>query len=183
MRRFGSITLALMTLVAAFGAAQQPYGGYGGGGRDRNSGNDAPRPPSAEPLPSPEDLSGPAGPDFIVDRFELDSLEAHAYRAAYDSFMGITQAVRDTALALRRRIDVLWQSGDRSTAQGLFPMLRQLGDVLSKEDGKFDDRLKKVFSKQHYRDYRDWRSDQRKQAEQDRKDRMKQMPGASSPGP
>lgn len=181
MRRIGAITLAFITLAAALGTAQQPYGGAGGGG-GRGGANDAPRMPSVEPLPTQEDLSGPAGADFIVDRFELDSLEAHAYRVAYDSFMTATQAVRDTALALRRRIDVLWQSGDRSTAQGFFPVLRQLGDVLSKEDGKFDDRLKKIFSKPHYKDYKDWRSDQRKQAEQDRKDRMKQMPGATSPG-
>ena len=74
-----------------------------------------------------------------------------------------------------------WQSGNREGARSQFPVLRHLGDLLAKEDDHFDDRLKKIFSKPHYKDYKDWRSEQRRQAEDDRKERMKQMTG-SSPG-
>jgi hypothetical protein len=134
-----------------------------------------------DPLPSPEDLAGPALPDFVVDRFELDTAEARAYRVVYDSFMTATKGLRDSATATRQRIDALWQSGDRYAARSQFPVLRRMGDLLAKEDDHFDDRLKKLFSKPHFKDYKDWRSDQRKQADDDRKERMKEMTG-SNPG-
>ncbi|HZH39880.1 MAG TPA: hypothetical protein VFD85_02665 [Gemmatimonadales bacterium] len=170
--------LAVLVVMAGPALAQMPYAN--GAGAGRNSGQDAPRPSTiVEPLPSPEDLAGPAIPDFVVDRFELDTTEARAYRAVYDSFMTTTKSLRDSATALRVRIDALWQSGDRYAARTQFPLLRHLGDQLAKEDDHFDDHLKKIFSKPHYKDYKDWRGDQRRQADQDRKDRMKQLTGAS----
>ena len=174
-------TLAILMLVAGPALAQMPYAN--GAGAGRNSGTEPPRPSTiVDPLPSPEDLAGPAVPDFVADRFELDTTEARAYRVAYDSFMTATKALRDTATALRQRIDALWQSGDRYSARNLFPVMRHMGDQLAKEDDHFDDRVKKIFTKPHFKDYKDWRSDQRRQAEQDRKERMKQLTGAN-PGP
>lgn len=170
----------LLMVLAAPALAQMPYAN--GAGAGRNSGMDAPRPSTiVEPLPSPEDLAGPAVPDFVADRFELDTTEARAYRVAYDSFMTVTKPLRDTATALRQRIDALWQSGDRFSARSQFPVLRHMGDQLAKEDDHFDDHLKKIFSKAHFKDYRDWRSDQRRQADQDRKERMKELTG-TNPG-
>lgn len=173
MRRMIAIMMMLGTAGPVL-VAQSPYApGAGAGGRGNG---DTPRPtPIVEPLPTPEDLAGPAVPDFMVDRFELDSAEARTYRVVYDSFMTATRTLRDSALASRRRIDLLWQSGDREGAQSQFPRLRRLGEALEKEDGHFDDRMKRVFSKPHYKDYRDWRDDQRKQAEADRKERMRGM--------
>jgi hypothetical protein len=179
MRRIIAMTL-LCTAAGSRLSGQMPYGGGGG----RGGTGEAPRPTALESaLPSPEDLAGPALPEFMVDRFELDTAEAQAYRVAFDSFMTVTRALRDSALASRRRIDALWQSGDRSAARGQFPALRNMGDLLAKEDGRFDDRVvKRIFSKAHYKDYKDWRSDQRKQAEADRKERMQQMSGSPNPG-
>jgi len=170
--------LAMLMVVGGPALAQMPYAN--GAGAGRNSGQDAPRPSTiVEPLPSPEDLAGPAIPDFVVDRFELDTTEARVYGVVYDSFMTATKVLRDSATALRGRIDALWQSGDRYSARTQFPLLRHLGDQLAKEDDHFDDHLKKIFSKPHYKDYKDWRSEQRRQADQDRKERMKQLTGAS----
>ena len=186
MHRFTSVSIVL-ALAAAGAAAQSPYGAGGGMSRPGagGAGNGGARyTTSMEPLPSPEDLAGPGVPDFVVDRFELDSAEAGAYRVVFDSFMTATRPLRDSAQALRRRIDALWQAGARGAARVQFPDLRRMGDALSKEDDRFDDRLKKVFTKPHYKDYRDWRSDQKRQADQDRKDRMRQMGGdAPSGGP
>jgi len=170
--------IAFLLLLAAPAAAQTPYGGGMGNGRSGMGSSDTPR-PIMDPLPSPEDLAGPAIPDFVIDRFELDSLEAKAYRVVYDSFMIATKGLRDTAALVRKRIDDTWQSGDRVAARSLFPVLRHYGDLLAKEDDHFVDRVKKIFSKPHFKEYKDWRSDQRKQAEDDRKERMKQMTGAS----
>src|SRR5690349_24918386 len=95
--------LAVLVVMAGPALAQMPYAN--GAGAGRNSGQDAPRPSTiVEPLPSPEDLAGPAIPDFVVDRFELDTTEARAYRAVYDSFMTTTKSLRDSATALRVRI-------------------------------------------------------------------------------
>jgi len=181
MHRFASLSIVLTLAAGAAAAAQSPYGG--GGGMDRpGAGAGTPKyTPSIEPLPSPEDLAGPALPEFVVDRFELDSGEAHTYRVVFDSFMTATRPMRDTAQAVRRRIDALWQAGERRAAREQFPELRQLGEALAKEDDHFDDRLKKVFTKPHYKDYRDWRNDEKKQADQDRKDRMQQMAGGEPP--
>lgn len=175
--------IAFLLLLVGPAAAQSPYGGGMGNGTGRSGmGGDTPRPsPIMDPIPSPEDLAGPAVPDFVADRFELDTTEAKAYRAAYDSFMTATKGLRDTATAVRQHIDQLWQSGDRGAARSQFQTLRILGDLLAKQDDHFDDRIKKIFSKPHYKDYKDWRGDQRKQADEDRKERMKEMAG-SSPG-
>jgi hypothetical protein len=182
MHRIVAFTLFLAAAGRSL-AGQMPYGN--GAGAGRNQGADAPRmTPSVAALPSPEDLAGPGLPEFVVDRFELDTTEAKAYRAAYDSFMTATRGLRDSALASRHRIDALWQSGDRGAARAQFPILHALGDLLAKEDGRFDDRVvKKVFSKEHFKEYKDWRSDQRRQADADRNERMKQMSGASNQGP
>lgn len=182
MRRIVALTLLWATAGVPL-AGQMPYGN--GAGAGRGAGTEPPRvSPSVAALPSPEDLAGPGLPEFVVDRFELDTTEAQAYRVAYDSFMTVTRALRDSALASRHRIDALWQSGDRGAARGQFPVLRQLGDLLAKEDGRFDDRVvRKIFSKAHFKEYKDWRSDQRRQAEEDRNERMKQMSGSSNPGP
>lgn len=181
MRR--SIVLTLVVTAAGWPlAGQMPYGNGGAGGRGGNG--DAPRVTTMEAaLPSPEDLAGPALPEFVVDRFELDTTEAQAYRVAFDSFMTATQALRDSALASRHRVDLLWQAGDRGAARGQFPALRSMGDLLAKEDGRFDDKVvKRIFSKAHFKDYKDWRNQQRKQADVDRKERMQQMSGSPNPG-
>ena len=183
MHRFTCLSVGLALAVAGPSAAQFPIGnGTPGGGRGAGRGGDTPRyAPSTEPLPSPEDLAGPGVPDFVVDRVELDSGEAQAYRVVYDSFMTATRPLRDSAQATRQRIDARWQARDRSGARALFPDLRRMGDALAKEDNHFDDRLKKVFTKAHYKDYRDWRGDQKKQAQQDREDRMKEMTDGEPP--
>lgn len=175
--------ITFMLLLSAPAVAQSPYGGGGmGNGTGRSGMGDTPRPTTiTDPIPSPEDLVGPAIPDFVIDRFELDTAEGKAYRVAYDSFMVATRFLRDTATAVREHIDQLWQSGDRESARTYFPVLRRLGDRLAKEDDHFDDRVKKIFTKPQFKDYKDWRSEQRRQAEEDRKERMKQLTG-TNPG-
>lgn len=178
MHRMVAWTLLVLAGAPSPAGAQSPFGAGGG----RGGTGEAPRvSPAAEPLPSPEDLAGPAVPEFVVDRFELDTAEAGAYRVVYDSFMTATRALRDSATAFRQRVVGIWQSGNREAARGQFPALRRLGEALNKEDERFDDRLKQVFSKPHYKEYKEWRSEQRKQAEEDRRERMKQLTG-SSPG-
>ena len=169
-------------LLAGAAQGQQP-GGIGGrpGGYSGGSPGGSRVEIDPEPLPSPEDLAGPPIPDFVVDRFELDSVQGRQYLAVYDSFMVATRPLRDSAQGAQRAIDVAMQSRNRDAARPEFPLLRRMGSSLRKLDDQFDGRLKSLFTKTQYKDYKEWRSDQRRQAEQDRKDRMQQM-GRPGPG-
>ncbi len=133
-------------------------GGMGGRGRWRHGGE---RPGRA--LPSAEQLEGPPLPEFFVDRFALDSGEAAEYRVVYDSFMDATAMIRDSAQTARRAIDTAFHDGDREAARASFPILRQLGDSLARDDQGFDDRLKQFLTSKQFKTYHQWKDEQRRQ--------------------
>jgi len=57
------------------------------------------------------------------------------------------------------------QAGDRDAARGNFPDLQRLGDVLVKAEQQFDTGLKRVLTKDHFKDYQDWKQQQRRDEE------------------
>lgn len=172
---------ALAGVIMAFTSvtlfAQDPgYGGMGGAGRPGEWRDRGVRRP-AQALPSAEQLEGPPLPDFFVPRFELDSGQAKEYRAVYDSFMTATAAIRDSALAARRGIDVALQGGDRQAARFGVPLLRMLGDTLEKEDERFDRRLKGILNGAQRKAYKKWSDEQRRQQDDARREEMEQLGG------
>lgn len=168
---------AMMALSAAAAAAQGYPGGYPGG---RTGGGEGARPlrPGGERrrLITESQLEGPPAPEFAAARFEFDSNEAAVYKQAYDSFMTATQGQRDSARALRLAVRNAMQSGDRDAARGNFPDLQRLGDVLVKAEQQFDAGLKRVLTKDHFKDYQDWKQQQRHEEER------RQPPDRAGPG-
>lgn len=140
-------------------------GGHRGMGRWGHGGE---RPGRA--LPSAAQLEGPPLPDFFADRFELDSGQAAEYRVVYDSFMSATATIRDSAQTARRTMDMAFHDGDREAARASFPILRQLGDSLAKDDRQLDDRLKSFLTSKQVKTYRQWKDEQQRQESRDRPD-------------
>ncbi len=179
--RAWAMAAALIALSAATAAAQGGYpGGYPGG---RSGGGEGARPPRAggerRRLITESQLEGPPAPDFAdfaVARFELDSTEGTAYKQAYDSFMTATQGQRDSARALRLVVRNAMQAGDRDAARGNFPELQRLGDVLVKAEQQFDAGLKRVLTKDHFKDYQRW------QQQQQHDEERRQPPEGAGPG-
>jgi len=172
--RTWAMAAALIALSAATAAAQGGYpGGYPGGRAGTGEGARPPRPGGERRrLITESQLEGPPAPDFAVARFELDSTEAAAYKQAYDSFMTATQGQRDSARALRLVVRNAMQAGDRDAARGNFPELQRLGDVLVKAEQQFDAGLKRVLTKNHFKDYQQW-----KQQQQQHDEERRQPPG------
>jgi len=165
--RAWAMAAALIAVSAATAAAQGGYpGGYPGG---RAGGGEGARPPrpggERRRMITESQLEGPPAPEFAVARFELDTTEAAAYKQAYDSFMTATQPQRDSTRALRLAVRNAMQAGDRDAARGNFPDLQRLGDVLVKAEQQFDAGLKRVLSKNHFKDYQDWMQQQRRDEE------------------
>ena len=172
--RVWAMAAALIAMSAATAAAQ---GGYPGGRAGAGEGARPPRPGGERRrLITESQLEGPPAPDFAVARFELDSMEAAAYKQAYDSFMTATQGQRDSARALRLVVRNAMQAGDRDAARGNFPELQRLGDVLVKAEQQFDAGLKRVLTKDHFKDYQQWKRQQQHAEER------RQPPEGSGPG-
>jgi hypothetical protein len=176
--RILAIAAALIALVAgpATAAAQGGYPGTPMGGE--RGGGGRPRRPDGERVHmiTESQLEGPPAPEFVAGRFELDSTEAAAYKQAYDSFMTATQGQRDSARALRQVVRNAMQAGDRDAARGNFPELQRLSDVLVKAEQQFDVTVKRVLTKNHFKEYQQWKQQQRHDEEQRR-------PPMERPGP
>ena len=176
--RAWAMAAALIAVSAATAAAQGGYpGGYPGGRAGTGEGARPPRPGGERRrIITESQLEGPPAPDFAVARFELDSTEGAAYKQAYDSFMTATQAQRDSARALRLVVRNAMQAGDRDAARGNFPELQRLGDVLVKAEQQFDAGLKRVLTKDHFKDYQRWKQQQQHDEER------RQPPDRAGPG-
>lgn len=171
--RVVSACAAAVALITAAGVAQVPYGGgMGGPGSGGMGGREGGYRRGMDPtrkLPTANELEGPPIPDFFIDRFELDSVQAGKYRALYDSFMDATSAIRDSAKAVRSAIDGARQGGDRLGARISFPLLQTLGDSLAKAENRFDNQLKSFLSSAQVKSYKKWKDDQHRQEHADDK--------------
>jgi len=170
IRRLRPICAAGALLIAATASAQVP--GYGGGMGGPGAGGMGGYRRGIDPtrkLPTANQLEGPPIPDFFIDRFELDSVQAEKYRFAYDSFMDATSAIRDSAKAARSAIDGARQTGDRLSARLYVPMLQMLGDSLTKADDRFDNHLKTFLSSGQVKSYKKWRDEERRREHADEK--------------
>lgn len=157
-------------LIAATASAQVP--GYGGGMGGPGAGGMGGYRRGLDPtrkLPTANQLEGPPIPDFFIDRFELDSMQAEKYRVLYDSFMDATSAIRDSAKAVRSAIDGARQTGDRLSARFSVPVLQALGDSLAKADDRFDNHLKTFLSSGQVKSYKKWRDEERRREHADEK--------------
>lgn len=174
LRCFGMLVgLTLLADSSLPGQDPGSGGGMGGMGGRRGMGRwgrGGERP--GRVLPSAEQLEGPPLPDFFADRFELDSGQAAEYRAVYDSFMNATAVIRDSAQAARRAMDAAFHDGDRESARASFPILRQLGDSLARNDRQFDDRLKDFLTSKQLKTYRQWKDEQQRQESRERSNRQ-----------
>ena len=169
--RLWLLSAAGLLLAARPAAAQVPYGG-GMGGPGAGSGVRDGYRRAVDPtrkLPTANQLEGPPIPDFFIDRFELDSVQAGKYRSLYDSFMDITSAIRDSAKAARSAMDGARETGDRLTARMYVPLLQQLGDSLGKADDRFDKQLKTFLTSAQVKSYKSWRDEERRREHADDK--------------
>ncbi len=170
IHRMWPLGVAAVVLITTGLSAQVPYGGGMGGpgaGGVREGYRRAVDP--TRKLPTANQLEGPPIPDFFVDRFELDTVQAEQYRFLYDSFMDATSAIRDSAKAARSAIDGARQTGDRLGARGYIPLLATLGDSLAKADDRFDNRLKTFLKSPQVKAYKKWKDEQRRQEHADDK--------------
>ena len=154
------------------GAASAQVPGYGGGMGGPGAGGAGGYRRGVDPtrkLPTANQLEGPPIPDFFVDRFELDSVQAEKYRFLYDSFMDATSAIRDSAKAARSAIDGARQAGDHLSARAFVPVLQTFGDSLAKADGRFDNHLKTFLSSDQVKSYKKWRDEERRREHADDK--------------
>lgn len=175
--RLMAIAAAAIALAVGSAAAQGGYpggtmGGAGGGGsRTMRPGGERRR------MISESQLEGPPAPEFVAARFELDSVEAAGYKQAYDSFMTATGPQRDSTRALRLVVRNAMQAGDRDAARGNFPELARLSDGLVKAEQQFDATVKRILTKDHFKDYQRWNQQQR------REDEQRRPPQEREPGP
>ena len=160
IQRIGPVCVAVVLAVAATASAQVP--GYGGGMGGPGAGGYRRGIDPTRRLPTANQLEGPPIPDFFIDRFGLDSIQAEKYRVLYDSFMSITAAIRDSAKAARGAIDGARQTGDRLSARMYFPLLQTMGDSLAKADDRFDNYLKSFLSSGQVKSYKKWRDEERR---------------------
>lgn len=170
IHRVWPLVAAGSLLITAAAAAQMP--GYGGGMGGRGAGGAGGYRRGIDPtrkLPTANQLEGPPIPDFFVDRFELDSVQAEKYRFLYDSFMDATSAIRDSAKAARSAIDGARDAGDRLSARMYVPVLQTLGDSLAKADDRFDNHLKTFLSSAQVKSYKKWRDEERRREHADDK--------------
>jgi hypothetical protein len=166
-KRVWAMAAAMIALSAAAAAAQGGYPGGYPGGRTGSGEGARPERPGGERrrIITASQLEGPPEPGFAAARFEFDSTEAAAYKQAYDSFMMATQPQRDSARALRLAVRNEMQAGDHDAARGNFPELQRLGDVLVKAEQQFDAGLKRVLTKNHFKDYQQWKQQQQHEEE------------------
>jgi hypothetical protein len=170
IHRLGFIGAAGALLVAATTSAQVP--GYGGGMGGPGAGGMGGYRRGVDPtrkLPTANQLEGPPIPDFFIDRFALDTVQAEKYRVLYDSFMDATSAIRDSAKAARSAIDGARETGDRLSARLYVPVLQALGDSLTKADDRFDNHLKTFLSSGQVKSYKKWRDEERRREHADEK--------------
>jgi hypothetical protein len=170
IHRLWPMCAAGILLTAATASAQVP--GYGGGMGGPGAGGTGGYRRGFDPtrkLPTANQLEGPPIPDFFIDRFQLDSVQAEKYRFLYDSFMDITAAIRDSAKAARSAIDGARQTGDGLSARIYVPVLQTLGDSLAKADDRFDNHLKTFLSSSQVKTYKKWRDEERRRERADDK--------------
>jgi hypothetical protein len=169
IHRVWPVCAAAVALFTHTVSAQVPYaGGLGGpGAGGMREGYRRGVDPTRK-LPTANQLEGPPIPDFFIDRFELDTIQAEKYRFLYDSFMDVTATIRDSAKAARSAIDAARQSGDRLSARS-YILLRTLGDSLDKADDRFDNRLKTFLSSGQVKSYKKWRDEERRREHADEK--------------
>lgn len=170
IHRLWPIQAAGALMIAVTASAQAP--GYGGGTGGPGAGGMGGYRRGVDPtrkLPTANQLEGPPIPDFFIDRFALDSVQAERYRFLYDSFMDITAAIRDSAKAARSTIDGARQTGDRLSARLYVPVLQTLGDSLAKADDRFDNHLKTFLSSGQVKTYKKWRDEERQREHADDK--------------
>jgi len=146
------ILLFLVVALPSLAAGQ-----IGGGARSRG-GFDRPKPSSAPTAPVSEaQLDGPMTPTDFQHMFGLTDDEAKRYGQVQDSFAAATQLQRDSA---RRELERLREAALTSDTPGTeyhTERLKELSKFLKEEQGKFDDRVKRLLTKDQAKEYESWR--------------------------
>jgi hypothetical protein len=152
------VILSLLWALAAPAAltAQYPMGIED----DREYGRDGGRNPSAMPRQAPVisrvEMDGPLSPPDFQKLFALSDGQLREYTAVYDSFAVATDEPRAAAL---HRMEQLGKVVGRDTAAEAYYInhLKELGKTLRTAQSRFDDRMKKLLTKEQQKRYKDWR--------------------------
>ena len=96
-------------------------------------------------------------PTDFQHMFGLTDDEAKRYGQVRDSFAAATQLQRDSA---RRELERLREAALTSDTPGTeyhTERLKELSKFLKEEQGKFDDRVKRLLTKDQAKEYESWR--------------------------
>jgi Spy/CpxP family protein refolding chaperone len=105
-------------------------------------------------------LAGPAAVEELPKALALTDDQAKEYTAIRDSFVAATQTERDAA---RHRVEQLTGAvvgRDSVAAEYYRERLKELNRSLKEQESKFDERIKKLLTKNQQKEYRDWRRKQ-----------------------
>ena len=119
----------------------------------------------AAPVITNTQLRGPLPPAAFLQIIALSEMQQVEYAAVFDS---ATAATRETREAAQRRFEQLGQAVGRDTAAVSYyrDRLKELGKLLKDAQSRFDDRLKKLLTKEQFKQYKDWRKKEEKEDEQ-----------------
>ena len=169
-----SRALAILVLAISFpsvAAAQVGgRGGYGGRGRDDSQRRNVDVQPTEAPV-SEAQLDPPMAPADFRQMFKLSDDQAKQYAQVYDSFTTVTKAQRDSAHRALDRLRAAALSGDRGGIDFHVDLLKDFSKALKNEQRTFDERMKKMLTKDQAKEYNNWRK------------RVESAPKAPLPGP
>jgi hypothetical protein len=154
------VTPALGTVVLLFlpGLALAQYPGAMGG---QETGRDQPLSvPPREPIITIVELRGPLPTVEFRDMFKLTDAQAQQYGAVYDSFTVATKTNRDEANHRMEQLNLAVTKRDSAAVDYYAEHLKDLGKNLKTQQSRFDDRVKKLLTKDQQKEYKEYRKKQ-----------------------
>jgi Spy/CpxP family protein refolding chaperone len=119
----------------------------------------------AQPVITNTQLRGPLPLAAFQQIIPLSEAQQVEYTAVFDSASAATREPREAA---HKRFEQLGQAVGRDTAAvGYYrDRLKELGKMLKEAQSGFDDRMKKLLTKEQFKQYKDWRKKEEKEDEQ-----------------
>jgi len=116
--------------------------------------------PAGEPIITMVELRGPLPAPEFREMFKLNDEQAQQYAAVYDSFTVLTKPSRDEANRRMEQLGLAVTKRDSAAAQYYAEHLKELGKNLRAQQSRFDDRMKKLLSKDQQKAYKTYRKEQ-----------------------
>jgi len=149
----------LLGLIPRAALGQYPRGQ---GGDDFNHGRPAApsEPPRTGSVISNADVTGPLGTEDFQKKFSLTDAQAKEYAQAYDSLAAATKADREAARHRLSQLNAAVVARDADAMEYYRDRLKELAKTLKEQQSKFDERMKKLLTKDQLKDYKAWRKQQ-----------------------